>query len=75
MKAETIAKYFSELNPDEEILIEWFEQKDVEAHLNSKLDEDTWSLAVHLFEKSSDVESYQLNYFVNEAKERLEASK
>lgn len=75
MRAQDAVKYLSELNPDEEVMIEWFGKEDVESHLQHNIPEEQWNLAVRLFEKSSgDQDNFEIQQFLGMAKERLEAA-
>ena len=75
MRAQDAVKYLSELNPDEEVMIEWFGKEDVESHMQYSIPDEQWNLAVRLFEKSSgDQDNFEIQYFLGEAKERLAAA-
>ena len=74
MKVKHALSHLSKLDPEEEVMMEWFEKQDIESHFDAKISNEEWSLAVHLFEKTSgDQSNFEIEYFLSEAKERLAA--
>jgi hypothetical protein len=72
MKIQDAINLLSQLDPQEEVMIEWYSKEDLEIHLQEKLSSEEWNLAVGLFQKAAGGESnFETIYFLQEARERL----
>ena len=72
MKVADAIKNLMELNPDEEIMIQWFTKEHTEYMDEDPIPNDQWDLAVGLFDKNPpDYEDFGIHYCVTTAGERL----
>lgn len=51
MRAKTIIEALQELDPNTEVMAQWFTKQDVEGNLYVQLTDDHWNVAVELFDK------------------------
>ena len=73
MRVQDAIKNLSELNPDEEIMIQWFTKEHADyIEEDNPLPQEQWDMAVRLFDKNSpDAEDFGMQYCIDEAGERL----
>jgi hypothetical protein len=66
-------KNLTELDPNEEIMIQWFTKEAAEyMEEDNPLPKEQWELAVRLFDKNAPgAEEFGLQYCIDEAGERL----
>ena len=66
-------KNLTELDPNEEIMIQWFSKESAEyMEEDNPLPKEQWELAVRMFDKNPpDANDFSLQYFIDEAGERL----
>jgi len=68
--ADTI-KSLMELDPNEEIMIQWFTKEHAE-YMDEEIPKEQWEMAVRLFDKNPPgAEEFGLQYCIDEAGERL----
>jgi len=74
MQVQTVIQALQELQPDSEIMIQWFEKEHVEENLSLKLTDDVWNMAVSLFDKwdSPGTDDFGIRDCVDEAAARIE---
>ena len=64
-------KNLMELDPNEEIMIQWFSKEHAE-YMDEEIPEEQWNEAVRLFDKNSPgAEEFGLQYLLDEAGQRL----
>jgi hypothetical protein len=73
MRAADAIKNLMELNPDEEVMIQWYTKEHAEyMDEENPIPQDQWDMAVRLFEKNSpDADDFGLQYCIDEAGRRL----
>lgn len=73
MRVADVIKSLSELNPDEEIMIQWYTKEHAEyMEEDNPIPQEQWDMAVRLFDKNSpDANDFSIEYFIDEAGERL----
>jgi hypothetical protein len=66
-------KNLMELDPNEEIMIQWFTKEHAEyMDEENPIPQEQWEMAVRLFDKDApDAEAFGLQYCIDEAGERL----
>jgi hypothetical protein len=74
MEVKKVIEALSALDPNQEVMIQWFEKEHVEQNHDVKLTDEHWNMAVALFDKwdqpSSD--DFGIQECIDEAAERLE---
>jgi hypothetical protein len=71
MKVADAIKNLMELNPDDEIMIQWYTKADAD-YMEDTLPKEQWELAVRRFDKNPpDANDFSIQYFIDDAGERL----
>jgi hypothetical protein len=74
MQVQTVIKALQELDPKQQIMIQWFEKEHVELNTNTTYTDEHWDMAVSLFDKwdTADMEELGIQSCIDEAANRLE---
>lgn len=73
MQAKTIIAALQELDPETEVMAQWFTKEDVEADHEKTYTQEQWELAVRLFDKwpAPGSDDFGARVCLEEAAERL----
>jgi hypothetical protein len=73
MQVKTVIEALQQLDPQEEIMIQWFEKNHVEANNETEYTEEHWNMAVYLFDKwDTGEDDFGIKECLDEAAARLE---
>jgi hypothetical protein len=73
MQVKTVIEALQQLDPQEEIMIQWFEKSHVEANNETEYTEEHWNMAVYLFDKwDTGEDDFGIDNLLVEAAARLE---
>lgn len=72
MQAKTIIAALQELDPEAEVMAQWFTKEDVEGNNKKTYSDEHWDLAVRLFDKwETGQDDLGVNSCIDEAEARL----
>jgi hypothetical protein len=74
MEVKKVIEALSALDPNQEVMIQWFEKEHVEQNHDVKLTDEHWNMAVALFDKwdAPGSDDFGIQECIDEAAERLE---
>ena len=76
MKVSRAIALLSEVNPDLEVMIQWFTKEHVEANMQIEITDSHWEAAVSSFDEGDvSMDDFQVEWCLNDAAERLEEAK
>ena len=73
MQAKTIIAALQELDPETEVMAQWFTKEDVESNTKKTYTDEHWDLAVRLFDKwETGMDDFGIPSCLDEAAARIE---